>query len=174
MNRIARNAALVLLGIASAVQAQSSGIDIARRYRQAHEAEILSDFARLLAMPNLSSDSLNIRANANYLADALRALGLKAELWTAPGGAPAVYGELIVPGATRTLGIYAHYDGQPTGDLSTWANPPWQPTLYTKAIDGVASASRCRKRVSASIPSGACTRARRVMTRRRSSRCSPR
>jgi acetylornithine deacetylase/succinyl-diaminopimelate desuccinylase-like protein len=135
MNRVARSAALVLLSIASAVQAQSSGIDIARRYRQAHEAEILSDFARLLAMPNLASDSVNIRANANYLADALRALGLKAELWSAPGGAPAVYGELIVPGATRTLGIYAHYDGQPTGDLSTWANPPWQPTLYTKAIE---------------------------------------
>src|SRR5262245_54530360 len=134
MKRVARNAALMLC-VATAAQAQSSGADIARKYRQAHEAEILADFAKLLAIPNLSSDSLNIRANANYLADALRKLGLKAELWSAPGGAPAVYAELIVPGATRTLGMYAHYDGQPTGDLSTWANPPWQPTLYTKAID---------------------------------------
>ena len=30
-----------------------------------------------------------------------------------PGSPPAVYGELRTPGATRTIVMYAHYDGQP-------------------------------------------------------------
>ena len=48
--------------------------------------------------------------------------------------APLVYGELIVPGATRTLGIYAHYDGQPV-DPSNWTHPPFEPTLYTASME---------------------------------------
>ena len=32
---------------------------------------------------------------------------------------PAVYGEWKVPGATRTIVLYAHYDGQPT-DPKQW------------------------------------------------------
>ena len=127
---------LVCLALAAGeASAQTRGVEVARRYRQAHEAEIVGDLARLLAIPNLSTDSSGIRANARYLADALRAVGVSAEVWQRPGAAPVVYGELNVPGATRTLGLYAHYDGQPTGDLATWANPPWQPTLYSRALD---------------------------------------
>ena len=40
-----------------------------------------------------------------------------------PGGPPAVYGELPAPGATRTLVLYAHYDGQP----STRSSGPRRP-----------------------------------------------
>ncbi len=51
-----------------------------------------------------------------------------------PGAPPLVVGSLKTPGATRTIGIYAHYDGQPV-DVERWSNPPWTPTLYTAAID---------------------------------------
>jgi acetylornithine deacetylase/succinyl-diaminopimelate desuccinylase-like protein len=37
-----------------------------------------------------------------------------------------------VPGATRTLALYVHYDGQPA-DPSKWRTPPWTPTLLTRA-----------------------------------------
>jgi acetylornithine deacetylase/succinyl-diaminopimelate desuccinylase-like protein len=50
-----------------------------------------------------------------------------------PGAPPAVYGELPAPGATRTLVLYAHYDGQPV-DPRQWTTPPWTPVLRDRAL----------------------------------------
>lgn len=52
------------------------------------------------------------------------------------GAPPAVYGEVIVPGAKRTLIFYAHYDGQPVNPAQ-WSKglDPFQPKLFTDAID---------------------------------------
>ena len=36
--------------------------------RECHEQEIVEDFAGLLSIPNVASDSKNIRRNANYIA----------------------------------------------------------------------------------------------------------
>jgi acetylornithine deacetylase/succinyl-diaminopimelate desuccinylase-like protein len=99
------------------------------RYRQAHEVEILRELSDLLAIPNLASDSTNIRRNAAMVVEMLRRRGVATQLLESPsGGPPAVYGELRVPGATRTVVLYAHYDGQPV-EANRWATPPWQPTL---------------------------------------------
>ena len=99
------------------------------RYRRGHEVEILREFSTLLAIPNLASDSVNIRRNADTIVAMLGRRGVAARLLESPaGGPPAVYGELRTPGATRTVVLYAHYDGQPV-EAAKWANPPWQPTL---------------------------------------------
>jgi acetylornithine deacetylase/succinyl-diaminopimelate desuccinylase-like protein len=50
------------------------------------------------------------------------------------GGPPAVYGELRTPGATRTIVLYAHYDGQPV-EPARWATPPWEPTLRNGPLE---------------------------------------
>ncbi|HKB92081.1 MAG TPA: M20/M25/M40 family metallo-hydrolase, partial [Opitutaceae bacterium] len=42
-----------------------------------------------------------------------------------PNSNPAVFGEVKVPGATRTIMFYAHYDGQPVNPAQ-WA-PGWEP-----------------------------------------------
>ena len=42
------------------------------------------------------------------------------------GAPPAVYGEILTPGAARTIVFYAHYDGQPL-DPKEWATAPWEP-----------------------------------------------
>jgi acetylornithine deacetylase/succinyl-diaminopimelate desuccinylase-like protein len=55
------------------------------------------------------------------------------QLLTVPGGPPVVYAELPSPGATRTLVLYAHYDGQPV-DPKQWATPPWSPVLRTAEV----------------------------------------
>ncbi len=127
-------ASLVLLLAAAPVAAQASGLDVARKYRQAHEAEILHAYAGLLEIPNVARDSAGIARNADYLTGRLRELGVTTETWKLPGVPPIVFGELRVPGATRTLGIYVHYDGQPA-DSSNWTTAPWEPTLYDKAIE---------------------------------------
>lgn len=98
-------------------------------YRRDHEAEIVREFRELLAIPNLASDSTNIRRNADAVTTMLRRRGVTARLLESPnGGPPAVFGELRTPGAPRTLVLYAHYDGQPV-EAARWATPPWEPTL---------------------------------------------
>jgi len=113
--------------------AQARALDAARAYREAHGPAILRSFAELLALPNVASDREGIRRNAEELRARLEARGVAAELLELPGANPIVFGELRVPGATRTLGIYLHYDGQPVNP-ARWTHAPWEPTLYTRLI----------------------------------------
>ena len=106
-----------------------------QRWRRANDVRILGELRDLLALPNLASDPVRIRENARAVADLLERRGIRAELLEAPGSPPAVYGELRVPGATRTVVLYAHYDGQPV-DSARWASAPWTPVLR----DGVLGA----------------------------------
>jgi len=99
-----------------------------RAWVEAHQREILAEYAALLAIPNVASDTANIVRNAEHILALLRRRGFDARLLDGEGGPPAVYAELRSPGATRSLTIYAHYDGQPV-DASRWASPPWTPTL---------------------------------------------
>lgn len=106
----------------------------ARTYRERNESEILTEFSALLALPNLATDSIGIRRNADRLIEMLRKRGFRnRQLLTVPGAPPAVYGELPAPGATRTLVLYAHYDGQPV-DAKQWTTAPWSPVLRTKEV----------------------------------------
>ena len=126
--------AAALLSAVAAPLAAQSGPDIAQEYRRAHEAEIVRDFAELLTYPNRSRDTEDITRAALYIRDRLRAAGAESELLTLEGVAPLVYGEFNTPGATRTLGIYVHYDGQPV-DPANWTHPPFEPTLYSASME---------------------------------------
>ncbi|HET7456010.1 MAG TPA: M20/M25/M40 family metallo-hydrolase, partial [Gemmatimonadaceae bacterium] len=126
--RAARLAAVLLfalVGVAPAAHAQSGSP--ARRWREAHEQEILREFTALLAIPNVARDSANIRRNADAIVAMMTRRGLAPRLLETPGAPPAVYGEWRVKGATRTLVFYAHYDGQPTDTLKWSGTHPWRP-----------------------------------------------
>ena len=128
---------LILIAIScatpiSSISAQSAA-EVARTYREAHEVEILRDFAELLSYPNRARDLDDITRAAEYIRDELLSVGVDSELLQLEGVPPIVYGELNVPGATRTLGIYVHYDGQPVDPLN-WTHPPFEPTLYSAPI----------------------------------------
>jgi acetylornithine deacetylase/succinyl-diaminopimelate desuccinylase-like protein len=112
---------------------QNNALSAARAYRVKHGAEILSSYAELLSIPNVATDLKNIQRNADYLRGQLEQRGVEAELWHLPETPPIVFGRLDI-GAARTLGIYVHYDGQPV-DPTQWSSPPWEPTLYTAAIE---------------------------------------
>ncbi|MFQ5536963.1 MAG: M20/M25/M40 family metallo-hydrolase [Gemmatimonadota bacterium] len=120
--------------VPSGTAAQEGGPEVARAFRSAHEARILRDFAELLSYPNRARDSADILRVAEYIRDQLADRDVDARLLTLDGVPPIVYGRLEVPGATRTLGIYVHYDGQAV-DPTRWTHPPFQPTLYTRAMD---------------------------------------
>lgn len=98
----------------------------------------LAELADLLAIPNVASDTPNIRRNAERLAEMMRRRGIEVRLLEHEGAPPVVYGELAAPGARRTLLVYAHYDGQPV-EPERWASDPWTPVLRSGRLeDGAA------------------------------------
>ncbi|MBI2682637.1 MAG: M20/M25/M40 family metallo-hydrolase [Acidobacteriales bacterium] len=124
-------AALVVSTCVSA-QAPPDPVTKIRDYRQRHEAEIVRDLAALLSLPNVAHNNeeghADIQRNAEAIEQSLKQRGLRTEILNVEGGFPAVYGELLTPGATKTVVFYAHYDGQPVIP-ARWSSPPFTPTL---------------------------------------------
>ncbi len=109
-------------------------IEPIREWHRAHGAALLAELAEFLAIPNIASDSADIRRNAAHLVAMLRQRGIEARMLETSGSPPAVFGELRTPGAERTVVLYAHYDGQPV-DPERWASDPWRPTLRDGALE---------------------------------------
>src|SRR5262245_21203083 len=113
---------------------QNAAARAARDWREGREREILREFADLLSLPNLARDAENIRRNAAAIAGILEKRGVKTRMLETAGAPPVVYGEILTPGATRTVVFYAHYDGQPL-DPKEWASPPWQPLFRDRPLE---------------------------------------
>jgi acetylornithine deacetylase/succinyl-diaminopimelate desuccinylase-like protein len=99
-----------------------------RAYRIAHEKEIVQEFIRLVSLPNRATDTPDIERNAEIIKTMLEKRGVTVRLLRGPGSSPVVLGELRAPGVRPTIGIYAHYDGQPV-DPSEWSTPPFSPVI---------------------------------------------
>ena len=108
-------------------------VSAARRWRVAHEAEILDGFTSLLRIPNVAADSANLNRNASTLIELLRKRHVECRLLSLPGAPPVVFGERKLARASQTSVFYAHYDGQPV-TLSEWQNPPFSPVM--KEVNG--------------------------------------
>ncbi len=100
----------------------------------AHRQEIVREFVELLSIPNVAADRDNIRRNASVLGDLLRRRGFTAEILET-GGNPLVFGELVTPGAQRTLLFYAHYDGQPVNPKGWNQASPFTPVLRDARLE---------------------------------------
>jgi acetylornithine deacetylase/succinyl-diaminopimelate desuccinylase-like protein len=99
-----------------------------RAYRVRNEIAILRELADLLSLPNVASDRANIEKNADHIISMLQRRGIETKRLQLDGSPSVVYGELLTPGAKRTIILYAHYDGQPV-DPAQWASYPWDPVL---------------------------------------------
>ena len=126
--------AVTLGSAAGATPAGDEALAAARAWRSAHGSRIVRELAELLRIPNTAQDPQGLERNAQAIAGALALRGVTAELLRLDGAPPLVHGRLEVPHAARTLGIYVHYDGQPV-DAASWTHPPFEPTLYTRAIE---------------------------------------
>ena len=121
----------------SSLFAQTSDILTIRKYRQVNEHRIMKDYFNFLSIPNVASDTTSLIKNAYFISDKLKTIGVKQVQMLYPstkGIPPAVYGEINVPGATKTIIFYAHYDGQPV-DSTKWFSGlhPFKPIL----MDGI-------------------------------------
>ena len=112
----------------------AAGADQVSEWRQAHEQQIVDQFAELLSIPNVASDKVNIRRNVDHISKMLAEVGMKVELLELGGSNPVVFAERSSPGATKTVMIYIHYDGQPV-NVDNWASDPWVPVMRTDMVE---------------------------------------
>lgn len=126
---------LLLISLMAGAQ---SPIEKVIQYRKDHEWDWMAHYLEFLRIPNESRDTANIRRNIQFIAGWMTQLGIQPEILTgkSPGATPAIMGKVTVPGATRTLAFYAHYDGQPVNPRQ-WAKglEPFQPVFLTAPIE---------------------------------------
>jgi acetylornithine deacetylase/succinyl-diaminopimelate desuccinylase-like protein len=133
---------IILLLILSCIQkeiAQVSPLSKIRDYGIQHAGVRLNEFMEFLSIPNIAADTQNMKKNASFIINMMkqRGIGNIQELVAKSSGVPPViYGEVLVPGATKTLIFYAHYDGQPVNPAQ-WAPglEPFSPKLYDHPLD---------------------------------------
>ena len=132
IRHFARAALLALVLLPAPLVAQRT--DPVARYVDAHHPEIVRELVELLAIPNVASDSVNIRRNARAIAAMMERRGIRTRI-VETGGPPMVYGELPARGARTTLLLYAHYDGQPVEPAKWTGHGPWEPVLRDGALE---------------------------------------
>jgi acetylornithine deacetylase/succinyl-diaminopimelate desuccinylase-like protein len=89
---------------------------------------IVEGFVEFLRLESVSQEPAKVRVTGEWLAAALRARGLDGRVLET-GGNPAVFAERRVPGATRTVLIYCHYDTKPI-PAKGWLQPsPLEPVF---------------------------------------------
>lgn len=118
---------------------QNKTVQAIRADHQPRHYELLKEYVEFLSLPNTMNDPEQLQVNARFVLEMMRKRGIgNARLLEAdtPGAIPAVYGEVLTPGATRTLIFYAHYDGQPVNP-DKWAEglSPVKPQLATAPLD---------------------------------------
>jgi len=108
------------------------------RFCKANEKAIIGEYIRFLSLPNVSADSANMPLNAAFIVQMMQQRGIASSLLQGktPGVTPAVFGEIKVPGATKTIAYYAHYDGQPVNPKQ-WAAglEPFKPVFITAPLE---------------------------------------
>jgi hypothetical protein len=75
-----------------------------RNYRKANEYALLNEFKGLLSIPNVVYDTVGIQKTAAYIVKMMEDRGIKTTLLDAKTkGVPPIYGEVLVPNATKTV-----------------------------------------------------------------------
>jgi len=95
---------------------------------RAHHRSITDGLAGFVRIDTVSQEPDRVRRGAEWLVGAMGARGVQGRILET-GGNPAVYGEIAVPGARRTVLLYCHYDVKPAPP-EHWRQPsPFEPIL---------------------------------------------
>ena len=130
---------VVSLVVLQYATAQSQPVLTTRQFVQQHAGAIIKEYVQFLSIPNVVGDTVGIQKNTAFIMKMMGDRGIKniqLLTGTTAGAPPAVYGEVIVPGAKQTFIFYAHYDGQPVNPAQ-WAKglEPFAPVLFSNALD---------------------------------------
>lgn len=102
------------------------------QYIRDNEPRMLEELFSLIRIPSISAlpqHKTDMTACAERWAELLLMSGAdKAQVMPSKGN-PIVYAERTVPGATKTVLIYAHYDVMPAEPLELWTSPPFEPEV---------------------------------------------
>src|SRR5271165_3066568 len=105
--------------------------------------ELKAELVKLVAIPSVSEPGFAAASRPALLQarDAVAALFEDAGCERVgsldlPDTAPMVTAEIPAPEGAPTVLLYSHYDVVPTGDLSQWHSPPFEPTERDGAIFG--------------------------------------
>jgi hypothetical protein len=129
----AAGAALLPVELTAQAAPAREGEEVAA-YVDARRGEITAELIDLLSLPNVASDSSNIRRNAERIRAMMERRGIRTRLLET-GGPPMVFGALDVPGASHTILFYSHYDGQPL-DAGRWiGHAPFEPVLRAGRLE---------------------------------------
>jgi acetylornithine deacetylase/succinyl-diaminopimelate desuccinylase-like protein len=93
--------------------------------------QVRADLERLVRIGSVSADAAAaplVQESAEAVAELVQAAGVPdVEIVRVGDGQPAVLGRRPAPAGAPTVLLYAHHDVQPTGDLSLWESPPFEP-----------------------------------------------
>ena len=93
----------------------------------------LEDLFTALRFPSISTDparAADVRANAEWLAGKLLALGLSTQIYPTAKHPVIVARNPVKPGRPTVL-LYGHYDVQPVDPLEQWISNPFEPDWKT-------------------------------------------
>jgi len=107
------------------------------KYIEANRSRYLAELKEFIAIPSVSTapeHRKDIRRCADWIADHLKAIGMKGIRIHPTKGHPIVYAEWLgAPGAPTIL-LYGHYDVQPVDPLNLWTTPPFEATIRGENI----------------------------------------
>jgi len=90
--------------------------------------ERLEEHVRIPSVYAQPEHRADVDRSAEFTAEQLRLAGFADVQIVEAGGAPAVIAHHPAPEGAPTILLYAHHDVQPTGDVSLWSSPPFEPT----------------------------------------------
>jgi acetylornithine deacetylase/succinyl-diaminopimelate desuccinylase-like protein len=86
-------------------------------------------FLRIPSISALPVHAPDCRRAAEWLADALAAVGLEHVEVAETSGHPVVYADWLHADGAPTILVYGHYDVQPVDPLDEWTSPPFEPVI---------------------------------------------
>ena len=125
---------LVLVLSLTIASAQTQSLAAVDAWVASHQRELVTSLASLVGLQSVRGNTAGLRQTATTLRDLFAQKGFEAALIETPG-APLVFAEMRVPGATRTLLLYLHYDGQPVDPPRWKQSSPFTPVLRSGRLD---------------------------------------
>ncbi|HEY7679427.1 MAG TPA: dipeptidase [Terriglobia bacterium] len=106
-------------------------------YIESNQDRLLDELKAFLRIPSVSTlpkHRPDVERACEFVAEKLRAAGMKNVQRIPTEGHPLVYGEWMGAPGKPTVLCYGHYDVQPPDPLEEWTTPPFEPSIRNDNI----------------------------------------